>query len=321
MNEEDIDFLYYEDFVDTIHNARQTTKKKAKKHTPCFVPNCTKHAINSHLIQQHPLLESICEHEHKLYQLCDNPLHPRKDTDIWKIKEMGIEQVLSIPLFCKEHDNGIFKEIEQHTPDLTNPLHQLLFSYRALCAECFAEQQRLMQFEEQAQQRNLFKGWVFQEQIQMSKNTIKRLKATIKVLWDDIQNKNYTPYHFRTITMPFCNIAISDAYIDNTSLEDEIYNDECKTPAYILYIHLIPQLVNNQSILLLGMHKDYTSNKLQEIYTNWNTIYNQVPRKKIYELLLRTNYWCISPSYFESTDIEQFEQDYTEDKICLEMED
>ena len=62
-----------EEFFNSLGNARN---KARKFHYKCLFPNCSRNAINSHLIQQHPYLESIAEDGY-LYQIKDNEIDPR----------------------------------------------------------------------------------------------------------------------------------------------------------------------------------------------------------------------------------------------------
>lgn len=103
------------EFLKTLGNA----KDKARKHTyRCLCPGCQKKSINSHLVQQHPYLESIAE-EGLLYQI-----------------------TLSMPLFCAHHDNELFKSIESTILDLKSVSTFLLFSFRALASQRYLEEKR-----------------------------------------------------------------------------------------------------------------------------------------------------------------------------------
>lgn len=50
----------------------------AKKYPyTCCCPGCRAKAIKSHLLQQHPVLASLCDEKNSLLQMVDNRMDPR----------------------------------------------------------------------------------------------------------------------------------------------------------------------------------------------------------------------------------------------------
>ena len=86
-----------------------TAWKYAKNYPySCCCPGCGKTAIKSHLLQQHPVLSSICDEKHCVLQMVDNRKDPRSgDRDLYQRHNVGISEALQYKLFCKEHDNGL----------------------------------------------------------------------------------------------------------------------------------------------------------------------------------------------------------------------
>ena len=75
------------EFLKTLGDA----KTKARKYKyQCLCPGCQMKSINSHLVQQHPYLESIAENG-KLYQIIDN--------DLFKSIESGSMDLNSVKTF------------------------------------------------------------------------------------------------------------------------------------------------------------------------------------------------------------------------------
>jgi hypothetical protein len=105
----------------------------------CLYPGCSHKPIRSHVIAE-SILEQIADNEAKV--LTWNP----SDNDIavgtmqgheWeqvykKPIRVGIRQETTYPIFCHEHDNGIFAELEDHDFSFSRQ-HVALLAYRALC--------------------------------------------------------------------------------------------------------------------------------------------------------------------------------------------
>ena len=101
----------------------------------CQVDGCEEAAINSHLLQRNGILNNIAENNH---------LIEARPTDFFKwnaidcpieFRQVGINQAISLSVFCDKHDTELFKKIEQGNLDLGDYETQLLLSYRVVCAE------------------------------------------------------------------------------------------------------------------------------------------------------------------------------------------
>lgn len=81
----------------------------------CCCPDCKENAIKSHLLQQHPILESICDEKNGVLQMVDNDIDPRSGNwDFYTKRNVGITNALQYKLFCDKHDGPLFKKIEHH---------------------------------------------------------------------------------------------------------------------------------------------------------------------------------------------------------------
>ena len=91
--------------------------KYAKNYSySCCCPGCKERAIKSHLIQQHPILDSICDENNSLLQMVDNHMDPRSGNwDFYNKHNVGITDALQLKLFCKEHDNRMYKDLDRET--------------------------------------------------------------------------------------------------------------------------------------------------------------------------------------------------------------
>lgn len=107
-----------------------------KEKWSCMFPNCKHHAINSHILQRHGILDNIAENGH-FYQLYPLSAFDVKRTGKYvDFKKIGLNNGFSWPLFCKEHDSKLFEDIERKSNiDICDYKVQLLFTYRTLCSE------------------------------------------------------------------------------------------------------------------------------------------------------------------------------------------
>lgn len=107
-----------------------------KKSWECVECGCSNPAINSHLLQRHGILDNITENDHA-YEVRPGDMMKWDDKipPLFLFKLVGIQQAISLKVFCSEHDNGLFYDIEHGEVDFDDYRVQLLFSYRSLCAE------------------------------------------------------------------------------------------------------------------------------------------------------------------------------------------
>ena len=239
--------------------------KARKNHYKCLFPGCGRNAINSHLIQQHPYLESIAENG-KLYQIKDNEVNPQSgDFSDSKENLLPVKQALILPLFCSEHDNALFKDIEYGDIDFKSANTFLLFSYRGLAGQRFLEEKRQMFY-----QNTGFDGWAFDLQRDYSKHVIERFDCTLNQILQDIQNQSYSEYEFCAIDFPYMPFCGSDAIVD----EDEMAysydggNREIR-PINTLFVTLLPMAERNILKVIIGYHKDYVGAKQKIPRTGW----------------------------------------------------
>ena len=103
-------FFEFNEFSDNLVKAWKYAKSYPYD---CCCPGCMEKAIKSHLLQQHPILESICDEKNSLLQMVDNDIDPRSGNwSFYSKREVGITNALQYKLFCKKHDNSLFKGIE-----------------------------------------------------------------------------------------------------------------------------------------------------------------------------------------------------------------
>ncbi len=280
-----------EEFFNSLGNARN---KARKFHYKCLCPTCSRNAINSHLIQQHPYLESIAEDGY-LYQIKDNEIDPRSgDFSDSKEQILSIRQVLSMPLFCSEHDNGLFKPIESGDIDFNSTNTFLLFSLRGIASQRYLEDKRQVHY-----QNTGFEGEPFDVQREYSKYVIGRFDTTLNMLMKDIAEKSYGEYVFNAIDLPWLPVCGSDAVVDEDEMVESYYSGNLQIRAInTLYITLLPLKEKRVLKLIIGYHIRNVGmrqkNFYQYICSNPNT-------ESTLQCIYRMKNWCGSPSYFKET--------------------
>lgn len=280
------------DFFNSLGSARD---KARRSHYKCLCPGCIKNAINSHLIQQHPYLESIAENGY-LYQIKDNEINPRSgDFSDSKEQVLSLRQVLSMPLFCSEHDNQLFKPIESGEIDFDSALTFLRFGFRGLASQRFLEKKRLVLY-----QNTGFEGNLFEVQREYSQYVIERFDCTIKQIYVDICNHSYDDYVFKTLDFPYMPICGSDVVVDEDEMVDSYYGGNCQArPINTLYLTLLPLSEKKVLKLITGYHKQYVGKRQIRFYQQ----VSKAPSvNTVFDLVFHMKNWCCSPSLFKGTD-------------------
>lgn len=305
----DIDSFDYQVFSDQL----VTAWKYAKKYPySCSCQECKKRAKKSHLLQKHPILESICDEKNSLLQMVDNRMDPRSDNrDFYQRHNVGISDALQYKLFCKEHDNSLFKDLEKRNSIPDSKRDCLLLAYRSACAVRHQEEQRLHIYEKMITVSEMNK--VVREN---SMAFILRMSAVVDNLWDAVNGNGDNHYLFRMISMPRIEMAASDCMIDEKDLEAHIMDDDYNAPLNCLFINLIPH--EESLLLLLGCDTRYDKGgEYQGIITNFPT--GDVPCDYYFDtvkgILLKCSNWCCAPKLYDDSNWKDFFDEYEELKV------
>ena len=282
-------------------------KDKARKHTyRCLCPGCQNKSINSHLVQQHPYLESIAE-EGLLYQIIDEETHPlTAGFNDYKEVLRSIPKTLSMPLFCAHHDNELFKSIESGSLDLKSVSTFILFSFRALASQRYLEERRNVQY-----RNTCFEGETFYVQKEYSSHIIARFDSSLELLYNDIMSNRFDDYVFKAVTLPYIPVCGSDVAVN----EDEMcnsYNNGDRTirPIDCLYFSLLPSVNKECLYALVGYHSKHVSARQMDFF---NSLVDDTTYDTILELIYRMKNWCAAPSLFTDTE-------FAEEHYCRRLE-
>src|SRR5713101_1120086 len=124
-------------------------REKASLNATCFYQGCSEPPIKSHIISR-KLLRRIAENSHvytwsspdtSLLEMAD-AMDAGQPVELFNMtpKLVGIGDVqLTDPLFCQQHDERVFKQIDDGNKEIASrsgfiPKQVLLLAYRALCS-------------------------------------------------------------------------------------------------------------------------------------------------------------------------------------------
>lgn len=309
----------YSSFSTILDKARNQSNKKEYQ---CCIPNCKETALShSHIVSQSVLKKYICDDKHQLIQCQIDEIHPMSviktgEMSLEKFTTIGISASMSMPIFCKRHDNDLFCKYEGNADDVEpyDIRFQILQALRAIGAMRYRELSRVEQNMFKASLDDFYAGWLYQEKVQMCKNLIRRYDATISNLFKAIDKDDFNKYEFVCIELEPLKLAICDALIDESDLEKHIMNDECDIPAKVLYVNLIPKA--NKSYIFWGYDKTSVSEEQITLMNNWkSSLEKSLDLKVLYDILCHcSNNWCISPNC-ENRIIEYLKNNYLKDRI------
>lgn len=279
----------------------------------CSCPDCKAKAIKSHLLQQHPILESISDDKNCLLQMVDNRMDPRSGNwDFYNRHNVGISEALQYRLFCKEHDNGLYKVLEKRDSIPESKCDCLLLAFRSACAVRHQEEQRLHIYEKM----RMCSGNV-DEREDVSILFIRRMNAVVDNLWEAINVNGADSYYlFRMIAIPRIDIAASDCMVDEDDFNKYTLDDHFNDPLNCLFINLIPN--DDRLLLLLGCDTRYDKGgEYKSIIMDFPT--GGVPFdyyiNTIKGILLKCSNWCCAPSLYDDSNWREFFDEYEELKI------
>lgn len=292
-----------------VFSDQLVTAWKYAKNYPysCCCPGCGKTAIKSHLLQQHPVLASICDEKHSVLQMVDNRKDPRSgDWSFYQRHYVGISDALQYKLFCKEHDNDLFKDLEQRNSIPESKRDCLLLAFRSACAVRHQEEHRLHVYE-----KTRTGSEIDEAKLSVSRAFILRMDSVVNNLWDAINGKDDNNYLFRMIAMPRVAIAASDCLTDELDLEAHIMDDNYNAPLNCLFINLIPY--GDRLLLLLGCDTRYDKGgEYKSIIMSFPT--GDVPSdyhlSTIKGILLKCSNWCCASGLYDDSEWKEFFDEY-----------
>lgn len=272
-------------------------KNVQKKSWPCMCTGCDKPAINSHLLMRNGILNYVVEDGH-LYELrSDSPEAFRKEKLPISFKKVGINQSISFPLFCNEHDTSLFKEIEDGGVDYTSYRHMALYSYRALSAE-IRKKEITTERERRITESSTIKGLLgtsvtenFSRSYKQGLRGIRDLEYYKEQILSDL-NTGTKSFIFLSREIPLKGIYASTISSIFASTEETMFAPILNT----FFFHLIP--LENASWLVIGYHQEHTNDKIIEYANRWMEAPIEIIGKMLTALFCQIETWGMSPSVY-----------------------
>lgn len=295
-------------------------KNVQNKPWTCMCSGCTSPAINSHLLMRNGILNYVVENGH-LYELrSDSPEAFRKGQLPVSFKKVGINQSISFPLFCNEHDTCLFKEIEDGGVDYSKYRHQALYSYRTLVSEIRkkeinAEKER--RIIDSLTLNELLGSYVidnFSKSYKLGLQGIKDLKFYEEEILGDLNNGTES-YVFLSREIPLRGIYASTISSIFASTEETMLAPILNT----FFFHLIPK--ENASQLVIGYHKEHTNDKILEYSNRWMETPIERMGQMLTALFCQIETWGMSPSVYAKLNPGNLRAYYDKLEKCLETID
>ena len=298
----------------------QIYKNVRNKSWPCMCCGCNDSAINSHLLMRNGILNYVVEDGH-LYELrSDAPEAFKKEKLPISFKKVGINQSISFPLFCNEHDTSIFLEIEQENVDYTLYNHMLLYGYRALISEI-----RKKEIEVEKKRRIVHSSTLygllggitidkFTKSYELELQGIKDLEYYKEEILNDLQGGTES-FVFLSREIPLKGIYASTMSSIFSSINDTIFAPILN----IFFFHLIPK--ENASQLVVGYHKERTNDKIIQYANLWMDAPTERMGVMLTALFCQIETWGMSPSVYSQLNPNKLKAYYEKLDRCLNIID
>lgn len=288
----------------------QIYKNVKKKSWKCMCPNCSNPAINSHLLMRNGILNYVAENGH-LYELrSESPVAFNEKQMPVSLRMVGINQAISFPLFCNEHDTLLFKEIEDGGVDYTTYMHLALYSYRALAAEIRKkeiEAEKLKRMFDSKNLCDLLDSYVidsFSNRYKLELQGIKDLKYYEQQICDDLNNGKES-YVFQSREIPLKGIYASTTSSIFASANETLFASILNT----FFFHLIPK--ENNSQLVIGYHKLHTNLDIINYAKRWMEAPIENVGKMLTAIFCQIETWGMSPSLYSHLNPDNVQAYYT----------
>lgn len=296
-----------EDYIDKEKALADAQRKIAKVKWPCMCPKCTDKAINSHLLQRHGILSHVTVDNH-LYEITREDAYKWHENYPVRFKKVGLNNAISYPLFCDKHDTEIFLPIESGTIDFDDYKSQLLFSYRAVCAEIRKKELNLLQTKENATSIEEI-SLIAEESLTGGEKGIKDLNYYKYLFEDELKSykRKFSFFHYSYPVLDIYSSATMSYEIFDSKSERQVEEAIKKKVWDSIFIHIIPQPASTE--IIIGYHNNHTSRDLEEYVKSWNGLSKEEMGYKLTDLFVaHVEDWGLSPKLYEKIPEERFEK-------------
>ena len=237
-----------------------------KGHWECMYPGCNKRAINTHLLQQHGVLNTVSASHQYVEIKFKYPPYWNQGKINYEFKKCGITDTLSFPVFCNEHDTKLFSRIEIGNPDFDDYTNQLLLCLRTISSDIRKIEIVLTQWKRMVEDVDLLLP--LKESTLNHINTIIQECSQLDKFRDEIIEELKYPlgrYYFRHYSYPKVEVygSASIGNVHETNL-----NGITKHETTICFVHLIPTQTSLE--IVIGYPLANTCSEFKNYIELWN---------------------------------------------------
>lgn len=269
-------------------------KNISNKKWQCILSECHENAINSHLLQRHGVLSHIIEKGH-CYEL--NPIDIfkwKKDQYPIEFKRRGLQEAISLPIYCNSHDTELFKPIETGRVDYSCYNNQILLCYRTICAEIRRKEITVEKYNRYTDSEILNR--IRPEVIELIPKVLKSTEIAIKDLFvykkylEDEITEPTNSFSFIHVSYPIKGLCASATF---TIANEEETADFDRT-LDCAFCHLIPTDDNTEFIF--GYHNNHVNDTIRGFVNGWSGLDKETIGEKLTGLFTLIESWGMSPS-------------------------
>jgi len=275
----------------------QISKNVKSKKWNCIEPNCKEQAINSHMLQRNGILNILAVNNH-LIEIAQEDYFKWEKNSPLKFKRKGLNRdAFSLKLFCKDHDNSIFKTLETEPIDFKCYENQLLLTYRSVCAEKRKKEINL-EFLERALKSEILYPRIDMRPMESfvtgNNEGIKDLDFYQSDLISDIKNKTKV-FHFEIFEYDLIEVYSTTNFSPYETLNTPIE----ERPLKLIFIHTIPY--KRKLHIIVGYNKKYFKPYFNEYIKSWEGLSFIELQENLTNLFAtKTENWGMSISLYES---------------------
>jgi len=271
-----------------------------------MVAGCEQKAINSHLLQRHGVLNNIVENGH-CYELRETDLFSwTKEQPPVAFKKCGIQNAISLPIFCNHHDTELFKPIETENVDYKDYHNQLLLSYRALCAEMRKKEVVIERYKHYlgsnilSTYRGSFSGEL-RHSIKWNEIGISDMLFYKRLVETELDNPNGN-FIFVHHSYPIKGIYASSLFTIASAVETADQSE----PLDDCFGHVIPN--GEQTEFVFGYHKEHVNERILNFINGWGGLNNEELGERLTGWFTLIESWGLSPSLYEKIEPDKLKQ-------------
>ncbi len=264
----------------------------------CLRSGCNNNAINSHLIQRNPILSSIAANG-EVYELKENNVQSMYKKGQLGFRRTGTGKALSLPVFCEEHDQSLFRSIEYGQDySLFNYYVQSLLSYRSCCSE-IRRKEIIVEVQKRVIDSKTFQNTQLQKDAETFKYSNQLGIRDLNVFKRSFENELFISllaegFTYKTVKLPLTKVCASGLFSLINYHDRSIYSEQ-REALPTVFINLIPK--DGFLFLVIGYNNAFKNNWITSFVESWNDVLDNYTAR-ITDILARMNSWCISPDVY-----------------------